>query len=376
MFCEKCGNKINEEDQFCEKCGNKVTSSTGANPVHDNDDNLLEKLLEQPEIKTDSINIFCHKCGNELSDDSGFCHKCGIKIEREAIEQQTLDKPAITQEAVVSTPIELSYPKKKKWWLPLISFIVLISAIIIITLIVSNLTGNSPGKDFLKFGSDKVPTVKYVLGERNVFWFQDMTIRENDGTDTKQIEVMYSSIRDVDNDIKNYALALRDDYGFTVINGQPRDFGFDNFATGTYLLGKNVESNYYVAVLIKGEWERKGYTITYIHKRGEIILHSDNTDADYDSYSDAKFEWVVEPSMIVKYEYYANRQYIEGAIKNITDRAYYVIIKFILYDSSGNQIGTASDAMTDFKGGNTWQFSAENWGAEAASWEFLEITYY
>jgi len=91
---------------------------------------------------------------------------------------------------------------------------------------------------------------------------------------------------------------------------------------------------------------------------------------------DAKFAWVVEPGMTVKYSNYANRQCIEGTIKNITDKTYYVIITFILYDSLGNQIGTATDSMSNFKGGNTWEFSAENWGDKAANWEFSDITYY
>jgi len=93
----------------------------------------------------------------------------------------------------------------------------------------------------------------------------------------------------------------------------------------------------------------------------------------------AKFEWVVEPSIKTDTSYYYVSKSIVGEIKNISNTTYsYVSIKFIIYDSSGRQIDTAFDSISNFKSGNTWKFSASSLTdmSKVASFEFLEISYY
>lgn len=36
MFCEKCGNKVNDNSKFCEKCGNKLNNLNSSNKLVEN----------------------------------------------------------------------------------------------------------------------------------------------------------------------------------------------------------------------------------------------------------------------------------------------------------------------------------------------------
>jgi len=44
--------------------------------------------------------MFCHKCGNELPEDSGFCHKCGTKMVKDAPVQQSNETDSPTTKPV------------------------------------------------------------------------------------------------------------------------------------------------------------------------------------------------------------------------------------------------------------------------------------
>jgi len=56
MFCEYCGNKIDEDSCFCENCGNSTAQT------------VIKKTL------------YCPNCGNIITDDSSFCEICGTQI--------------------------------------------------------------------------------------------------------------------------------------------------------------------------------------------------------------------------------------------------------------------------------------------------------
>ena len=101
-------------------------------------------------------------------------------------------------------------------------------------------------------------------------------------------------------------------------------------------------------------------------------------DRSNNNTTDTKFAWVEEPSIKANYSYgvFVN-QNIVGTIKNISGKTYsYVSIEFNLYDSSGNQIDTAIDFISNFKSGNTWKFEAGIWNDKVSSYEFEGITYY
>jgi len=101
-----------------------------------------------------------------------------------------------------------------------------------------------------------------------------------------------------------------------------------------------------------------------------------NTNSD----KDASFEWV-ENARLEKdnsYTFIEDRN-IVGSIRNISNKTFsYVLIEFIIYDSSGNQLGTALDSISNFKSGNVWQFKASGLldMNKVTRFEFLKITTY
>jgi len=73
IFCEQCGNKINEGAKFCGKCGTPVSSGQ--------DENI-------------SASSACAQCGAPLEEGEMFCPNCGAKV---GAVQQYQNVPAQTQ---------------------------------------------------------------------------------------------------------------------------------------------------------------------------------------------------------------------------------------------------------------------------------------
>ena len=61
MYCEKCGQKIQDNASFCDHCGHKI-----------NDEVIIDK---------DVIGkMICRACGNPLEENEKFCDKCGKSV--------------------------------------------------------------------------------------------------------------------------------------------------------------------------------------------------------------------------------------------------------------------------------------------------------
>lgn len=68
--------------------------------------------------------------------------------------------------------------------------------------------------------------------------------------------------------------------------------------------------------------------------------------------------------------------YIEGEIKNNTDKSYtYVQVTFNLYDENGSQLGTAVDNINNLEPNATWKYKAIGLVTEkVATYKLVEIT--
>ena len=68
--------------------------------------------------------------------------------------------------------------------------------------------------------------------------------------------------------------------------------------------------------------------------------------------------------------------YIEGEIKNNTDKTYsYVQVTFNLYDANGAQLGTALDNINNLEANGTWKYKAIGLVSdEVVSYKLVEIT--
>ena len=97
-----------------------------------------------------------------------------------------------------------------------------------------------------------------------------------------------------------------------------------------------------------------------------------------ESGSDKKWE-ITNVTMEKEYsEYIGWDVQIKGTIKNISGRDYdYVQVEYVVYDASGNNIGTAIDNINNLAAGDTWSFSAHllDWQeSEPASFKIVEVT--
>ena len=103
-------------------------------------------------------------------------------------------------------------------------------------------------------------------------------------------------------------------------------------------------------------------------KADYINEHFEDVENDTNSLTNG-FIWIEEPTGQQDNGY----SIITGIVQNISDKKYSkVIIKFNLYDASGNQIGTAQAVIQDLKTGGTWKFEAIGRG-NASRFEFSEI---
>lgn len=91
-----------------------------------------------------------------------------------------------------------------------------------------------------------------------------------------------------------------------------------------------------------------------------------------DNAIDDSFEWVEPASGNTNNS--TGITHVKGVIKNTSTQTYsYVQISFNLYDSSGNQVGTASATINDLKAGGTWSFNAVSFSSNVSRFEFSSI---
>ena len=76
---------------------------------------------------------------------------------------------------------------------------------------------------------------------------------------------------------------------------------------------------------------------------------------------------------------YGFSYYIEGTIKNNTDKVYsYVDVEFSVYDKAGNNLGSCYDNNSNLDANGTWKFKALCSGEakDIASYKLVEISGY
>lgn len=83
LCCNKCGIRLIENLDVCPRCGEKFNNSAIKSDVNMNLNNMSQvniasevAMLNQKEEKI----IFCNKCGNKMNDTSMFCNQCGAKV--------------------------------------------------------------------------------------------------------------------------------------------------------------------------------------------------------------------------------------------------------------------------------------------------------
>lgn len=88
---------------------------------------------------------------------------------------------------------------------------------------------------------------------------------------------------------------------------------------------------------------------------------------------------ITNVTMSVEYnEYLGYSAVVKGTAKNISKKNFsYASVEFIIYDSAGNNLGTALANINNLQSGDTWQFEANLFSfpsSKPISYKLAEIT--
>jgi len=251
---------------------------------------------------------FCSNCGTGLEESAKFCMNCGTSAPQPptpapepapepAPQPEPMPVPAPQPEPAPiyqgQLPPQPQYPQqpfpqyppqpqqpypaapppapKKKSKLPLVLLIIAVVLIGGIAAIVVGATGvvkKAARLDYYELGNDKIPSVKYVLGEERKITGVNTSI--NNGVTMKEYKY---SVPDKDQglEMSQYLTHLRGE-GFLLLT----DVDF-NASEAWCKVGRNsVDSGYQVVVQI--EYDATGYTIIAVKEEGEITSNAPATE--------------------------------------------------------------------------------------------------
>lgn len=122
-------------------------------------------------------------------------------------------------------------------------------------------------------------------------------------------------------------------------------------------------------------WATGSYAVPGMQSAADLFPStSDQADEPTANLSESSFAWVEEARMITDNDMFGSK-YIVGSLENISDTTFLsASVEFALYDSSGNQIDTAYDYISNFKAGNIWKFKASVLSSDATYFEFIQAT--
>ena len=214
---------------------------------------------------------FCSNCGTQLSEDTKFCTGCGARQDdaaQPAAPQQPAQQQPIVQQQYQQAPYQqqpyaYAAPKKKSK-LPLILAIVFVSLAAVVTgivLLAGSLLGKAAKADYYEIGKDRIPSVKFALGEERKVTGDVTSIS---GKVIKK-EIQYKvSGSDQGEEMWEYYSYLHEHDGFLRLG----EIDFDG-QSGIGLIGRNsADEGYELQMQIK--YDRRGYTITIIKQPGGI----------------------------------------------------------------------------------------------------------
>ena len=230
---------------------------------------------------------YCLKCGGVLKENAKFCPSCGtaVKPVEQPVEPIDLDATvaqpmsAMPQQRPAAQPVpQYQYQqappppryapaRKKKPPVALIlalSLVVVIAAgvavVFLVTSAVSTLKSTA-GADFYEIGGDKIPSVKYILGEERSVTGVNLSVSK--GIEEKAIT--YSVSKNQSGDMSEYAAALTGSHGYFSL----ADYDFSGTAgTNFQFVADSSQDGYLVMVQI--DYDASGYTIKIQRGKGEL----------------------------------------------------------------------------------------------------------
>ena len=139
--------------------------------------------------------------------------------------------------------------------------VLVVAAAVFLTLF----TGSPANADFIKIGSDEVPSVKYIIGEARVVTGERKSTE--DGVSKRVIA--YEAPKNQREDMLLYANALSGNYGFWYYETDEGDFAGSR-GVDLRLVKESVEEDH--IVIVRLDYDLDGYTVTLSRMRGTLTV--------------------------------------------------------------------------------------------------------
>ena len=167
---------------------------------------------------------YCEKCGNKLNEEFEFCDKCGAKVEKEEKKKETVKKEIVEEKIIPEQPIIIKTGKGKIIFLTILNILLLASTITFLVLWLTKPT-NKTYSNYSNNGKAEEKK-KDEKKEKNQFvgkWEQNLEYKSGN----KVVQTIYGSIEFKDNytfvmtyyDKDNKASTKEEQKGTYSING-------------------------------------------------------------------------------------------------------------------------------------------------------------
>ncbi|MCL2153032.1 MAG: hypothetical protein FWH57_08760 [Oscillospiraceae bacterium] len=253
-FCQSCGEQVGGATKFCVKCGAKLGQQLDVQPQvpqqpprYEPPQSLQYESPQSPQYEPQQ------SAQNQQPTPPQYAPS-------HPYQQYPQDKPPALQKKKRRIPIVV---------LVLLGVVVFCAAIVGAILLFTKNIANQVNQDFISIGNDRVPSVKYILGENRAITGINSSI-EN-GVSKKEIQ--YSVPENQQEDMTTYIIALREDYGYKHIN----DYDFSESVGVDIELAKESDEDGYI-VTVRVDYNRVGYTITITREQGALRVIEDNLE--------------------------------------------------------------------------------------------------
>lgn len=237
---------------------------------------------------------------------------------------------------------------KPSAWIPILFFIIYLVISSVLSFVVSNVVENS-----LLNGYNETSTLKTTN--------KQSTHKKTTLTSSEAKQVIQTWLETHEFPSSVYLTAEEGKRKFDGIESECYMFGLKGLSRIQTILVDSKTGELFIndgRIIPMEEWYQK-YVVPYNKKNTD----KDNKNAN--NYINKNFEWVEKASV--------KDGYIVGKIKNISNKDQFPSISFALYDYQGNQIGNASDTISDFKAGSIWSFRVLVNNARVTNYQFSGI---
>lgn len=265
-FCTECGKPLQGNAKFCASCGQAIIKPP------EKPQELQEQIKLQPQEQEQQA-VTQQPQPTEPPQQQTIQYQEQIELEATVVQPMLPMQKQPPQVQPVQYRQQQQYEpalKKKKSPVVLILAIfgsVFVVGVVTVVLIINAVTGilkNTQETDFFEIGGDKIPSVKYILGEKKTVTGVSTSI--SNGIEEKIIT--YSVSENQNAEMREYALALIENYGYYHLN----DNAFSGSVGRDFQFGANSAQEGYI-IIIHIDYDTNGYTLTLTRGKGALTFN-------------------------------------------------------------------------------------------------------